>query len=135
MFYLKCPVKFQLRPCCAGLIQVYPPPVVLRCFLICMLWMNAIQEGDAYRAARHLHEVKQLRCWLGTPEPRRKGGIQEAAKREAGGQQMYELLHVLVLGRTETGVKMYQNMSSRIDRVAADDKRSEKAVCAVLERF
>lgn len=103
-----------------------------------MLWMNAIQEGDARGAARDLHEVKQLRCSLGTPEPRRKEGIQGAAKMEAGGQQMYELLRVFVLGHTETGVKMYQNMSSRIDWVAADDKRSErseKAVRAVLERF
>lgn len=80
-----------------------------------MLWMNAIHEGDAYRAAQHLHEIKQLRCSLGTPEPRRKGGIQRAAKMEVGGQQMCELLHVFVLGHTETGVKMYQNMSSRID--------------------
>lgn len=37
---------------------------------------------------------------------------------------------LLLLGHTETRVKMYQNMSSRIDWVPADDKRSRKWKCA-----
>lgn len=40
-----------------------------------------MQRGHAYTAAEHLQEIKQLRCLLGTPEPRRKGGIKSAGGR------------------------------------------------------
>lgn len=77
---------------------------------------------------QHLAEINQLRRLLASPQPRRKGGIKSAGsgrraktkvdKCEIAAERWEKRRRgkkLFLSGHTETRVRMYQNMSSRID--------------------